>query len=150
MRVRSFFDGDDILFLAVDRLLEFLDQFAIEFEREEGGLHMLPIDPEVLGLDGHILVERDHVGALVVVGPAEEVREEEDHGGVQLGNVADVLEEEVVDALVGQHVLVELRHDLLELVVPAELLEQGAHQFIIHIKQQPQVLIRDNLNLIRI
>lgn len=55
---------------------------------------------------------------------------------MQLGDVAYVLEEEVVDALVCQHVLVELRDHLFELIVPAKLLEQGSHQFIIHIKQQ--------------
>ena len=99
---------------------------------------MFPGDVEMLGLDGHILMQRDHVRSLVVVGPAEEMGEEEDHGGMQLGDVADIFEEEVVDALVGQHVLVELRDHLLELIVPAELLEQGSHQFIIHIKQQGQ------------
>lgn len=97
---------------------------------------MLPGDVEVLGLDGHILMQRDHIWSFVVVGPAEEMSEEEDHGRMQLGDVADIFEEEVVDALVGQHVLVELRNHLLELVVPAELLEQGSHQFIIHTKQQ--------------
>lgn len=84
---------------------------------------MFPSDVEMLGLDGHILMQADHIGSLVVVGPTEEVCEEEDHGGMQLGDVTYVLEEEVVDALVCQYVLVELRDHLLELVVPAKLLK---------------------------
>jgi hypothetical protein len=47
---------------------------------------------------------------------------------VQLGDVADVLQEEVVDAVVVQHKLIELRHHPLQLVVSAYPLEQSRHR----------------------
>lgn len=52
---------------------------------------MFPGDIKVDGLDGHPLVQFLHDGALVVVWPSEDVREEEDHRGVQFGNVRDIL-----------------------------------------------------------
>lgn len=70
---------DDVFIDAVDQLLDGRDEFSTEFENEECGLHVLPGDIEVLLADRHVLVKGVHVGALVVVGPAEEVREEEHH-----------------------------------------------------------------------
>lgn len=113
------FDGDDILLCAIHSLFEFFDQFSVEFEHQKRGFHMLPRDPEMFRLDGHILMQRDHVRSLVVIRPAEEMSEEEDHRRMQLRDVADVLEEEGVDTLVSQHVLVELSDYLFELVVAA-------------------------------
>jgi hypothetical protein len=121
---RSVLDLNDVVELLVDLLFEFGDEGFAEFGDEEGGLHVFPGDVEVLWHDGHAFVQLLHVGPLVVVGPAEDVRQEEHHGGVQFGDVGHVHQEELVDALVVQHELVELRHHLLQLVVPAQLFEQ--------------------------
>lgn len=48
---------------------------------------MLPCDIKVYRLDRHPLVQFRHDGTLVVVRPSEDVRQEENHSGVQLGNV---------------------------------------------------------------
>ena len=42
-----------------------------------------------------------HYWAFVVVWPAEDVGQEKDHCWVELGNVAYILEEEVIDAIIG-------------------------------------------------
>lgn len=88
---------------------------------------MLPSDIEVLLSDGHVLVKGHHVRSLVVIGPTEEMSQEKDHGRVQFGNVRDVLKEEIVDAVVCEHELVELSNYFLELVVATYLLEYRGH-----------------------
>jgi hypothetical protein len=86
---------------------------------------VLPCNVEVDLRDRHVLVQFDHVGTFVVVGSAEEEGEELHHGGVQFGDVADILEEEVVDALVCEDELVELCDHFFELIVSPQLLEES-------------------------
>lgn len=61
---------------------------------------MLPRDPEMFRLDGHILMQSDHIRSFVMIRSTKEVGEEKDHSGMQFRDVAYVLEEEGVDALV--------------------------------------------------
>jgi predicted TPR repeat methyltransferase len=44
---------------------------------------------------------------------------------VEFRNVTNVLQEELADLVIAEDVLVELGHNLLELVVAADLLEQS-------------------------
>ena len=44
---------------------------------------------------------------------------------MQLRDVTDILEEEIIDALICKYELVELCDHFLELVVPAKLLEES-------------------------
>lgn len=88
---------------------------------------MFPGDIEVDLFDGHVFMEFDHVEAFVVIGPSEQKGQELHHGGVQLRDVADVLQKKIVYALIREHELVELGHHFLELVVSSYLLEQSWH-----------------------
>lgn len=80
---------------------------------------MFPSDIEVDRLNGHAFVELLHDWSLVVIGPTKDVGEKLDHGTMQLGDVGHVLQEEVVDAVIVEHELIELSHDLLQLVMAA-------------------------------
>jgi hypothetical protein len=73
---------------------------------------VFPGDIEVFLLDGHVFMEVYHVRAGVMVGSSEEMGEEEDHGGMQPGDVAYILEKVTVDPIVVEDVLVELGHYL--------------------------------------
>lgn len=83
----SLLDLDDVIKGLIDFHLQLFDQSLVEFEHQEGCFHMLPGNIEVDGFDRHALVELLHDGTLVMVGSAEDIGEELDHGAVQLGNV---------------------------------------------------------------
>ena len=55
------------------------DVIAVEFEDEEGALHVFPGVVEVLLPERHVLVEGVHVWALVVVGTSEQRSQELHH-----------------------------------------------------------------------
>jgi hypothetical protein len=120
----SLLDLDDVVKGFIDLNLELLNQGLAEFEHQEGRLHMLPSDIEVDGFDGHAFMELRHDGALVVIGATEDVSEKLHHGTMQLRDVRNVLQEEVVDAVVIEYELIELRHDLLQLVMTTQLFKQ--------------------------
>ncbi len=86
---------------------------------------MIPGDIKMHDFNFHIFVQFNHVGPLVMVFAAEQVGQEQDHGGVEFRNVTNVLQEELADLVIAEDVLVELGHNLLELVVAADLLEQS-------------------------
>jgi hypothetical protein len=119
---------NDVLFESVDQFLDGSNQVAVELEDQEGGLHMLPGDVEVLLPDGHVLVEGVHIRAFVVVGAAEEMRQELHHGRMQLRDVRYVFQEEVVDTVISQDVLVKLRHHFLQLIMATYLLKDCRHR----------------------
>lgn len=48
-----------------------------------------------------------------MVGSSEEMSKEEDHGGVQSGDIAYILEKVAVDPVVVEDVLIEFSHYLL-------------------------------------
>ena len=79
-------------------------------------------------LDRHLFMELNHIRAFVVIRSSKEEGKELNHCGVQLGNVAYILKEEVVDAFVGEHKLIELCHHLLELIMSSKFLKQGRHK----------------------
>jgi hypothetical protein len=106
-------------------LLDILNEDLLNIEVLEGGMHMIPGDIKMHDFNFHIFVELNHVGPLVMIFAAEQVGQEQDHGGVEFRNVTDVLEEEGADLVVAEDVLVELGHDLFELVMTANLLEQS-------------------------
>lgn len=124
MKVRQSAAVDDLVVGRVDCLLDLGDHGLVQLVHQEGALHVFPGDVVVLWLDRHVLVQADHVRPLVVVGPSEQSRQELHHGRVEFGDVAHVLEEEVVDAVVAKAELVELGHHFLQFVVPADALEQ--------------------------
>lgn len=87
----SLFDLDDLFGETVYLCPHLSNQIFWDFEDKECRLHVLPSDVEMYVLDGHVLVERNHVWALVVAGASEERGQELDHGRVQLWDVADIL-----------------------------------------------------------
>jgi len=63
-------------------------------------LHVFPSDMVVHGFNRHMLMQFYHVGASVVVRSSKQVGQEENHRGVQLGDVTDIFQEKLVDAFV--------------------------------------------------
>ena len=87
----SLLDSDNLPSQRVHPLLDILNDIFPDVKILERCMHMIPGDIKMHHLDFHVLVEVDHVGALVVVFTAEEMCQKEHHSGVQFGNVADVL-----------------------------------------------------------
>lgn len=86
---------------------------------------MIPGDIKMHDFNFHIFVQFNHVRPLVMVFAAEQVGQEQDHGGVEFRNVTYVLQEERADLVIAEEVLVELGHNHLELIVATDLLEQS-------------------------
>lgn len=103
------------------------DKFFRQFEDEECWFHMLPCYVEMLWANWHSLMKFFHYWAFVVVGSSEDVGQEKDHCWVKLWDVANILEKEGIDAIIGQNVLVKLCNHLLEFVMASQLLEKCSH-----------------------
>ena len=71
MNEGSLLDLDYFLGQTIDSFSHLSDQIFWDFEYEEGRLHVFPSYVKVYVLDGHVLVERYHVWAFVVVGPSK-------------------------------------------------------------------------------
>ena len=126
----SFFYLNYLGLKSIHQLLHLGNQIFWDFEYQVCRLHMFPGDVEVLLLNWHPLVQFDHVRAFVVVGSSEEKGQELDHGGMQFGDVANILKEEVVNPLVRQNELIKLSYHLLKLIVSSNLLEYCCHKTI--------------------
>ena len=75
---------------------------------------MFPVVLVVLAGDGHILVDLDQVSAGVEVGSSQHKAEKLGQGGMQPSNVANVVNVVLVDALVLQGRLIEIRNHQLD------------------------------------
>ena len=75
---------------------------------------VLPVVLVVLTSDGHVLVDLDEVSAGVEVGSSEYKTKKLGQGGMQPCNIADVIDVVLVDALVLQGRLIEIRNHQLD------------------------------------
>lgn len=128
MHVESLFDLDDVIESFIDFDPEFSDKRLAQLEHKEGGLHMLPGNIEMLRPNWHSFMKLLHDWSFVMVWPSKDVSQKQHHSWMQLGDVWDVLQEEVIDAIICQHELVELCHHLLEPVMSADLFKQRSHR----------------------
>lgn len=120
----------DVLLCRIDPLSDLLYLIFAQFEYQKSRLHVLPRYFKVYLLYGHIPVQVDHVGTFVVIGASEQEGEELNHGRMQFGDVADSLQEKVVDAFICEDELIELSYHFFKLVVAADLFEESWHRLI--------------------